>query len=101
MRTNPAENAELGRVIAQKLNASIGPVSVLIPRKAISVISAPGQAFHSPEADAALFESLKKNLRSDIPVIEMDAEINDPVFAEACARRLLEHVRSAPGRPRK
>jgi uncharacterized protein (UPF0261 family) len=94
MRTTPDENAELGRVIAQKLNASIGPVSVLIPRKAISVISAPGQSFHDPAADDALFEALKKGLRSDIPVIEMETEINDPAFAETCANALLKEIRA-------
>jgi uncharacterized protein (UPF0261 family) len=93
MRTTREENAELGRIIAQKLNASIGPVSVLIPKRAISVISAPGQSFHDPAADAALFTALKKNLRSDIPVIEMESEINDPAFAEACAKTLLKEIK--------
>jgi uncharacterized protein (UPF0261 family) len=92
MRTTPEENAEIGKIIGEKLNASIGPVSVLIPRKAISVISAPGQAFHHPEADAALFDSIKRTLRSDIPVIEMDNEINDPEFAERCAQTLLKEI---------
>src|SRR3954466_6167427 len=46
MRTTAEENAEIGKIIAQKLNASLGPVTVLIPRKGISVISAPGQSFH-------------------------------------------------------
>src|SRR5437867_5184189 len=46
MRTTPEECAELGKIIAQKLNDSKGPVSFLIPWKAISVISAPGQKFH-------------------------------------------------------
>ncbi len=96
MRTNAEENEELGRIIAQKLNASQGPVSVLIPRKAISVISAPGQSFHDPQADCVLFDTLKQNLRSDIAVIEMDTEINDLAFAERCARTLLEHIRSKP-----
>jgi uncharacterized protein (UPF0261 family) len=96
MRTNVEENAELGRIVAQKLNASQGPVSVLIPRKAISVISAPGQSFHDPEADAALFDAIKKNIRSDIPVVEMDTEINDPAFAERCARTLLQQMRANP-----
>jgi hypothetical protein len=41
---------------------------------------------------------LKQNLRSDIPLIEMDAEINDPAFAERCARTLIELVRSAGGK---
>ena len=94
MRTNAEENTELGRIIAQKLNASEGPVSVLIPRKAISVISAPGQSFHDPAADAALFDAIKKNIRADIQVVEMDSEINDPAFAERCARALLQNIRS-------
>ena len=94
MRTNPEENAELGRVIAQKLNSSEGPVSVLLPMKAISVISAPGQSFHDPEADRALFENIKSNLRPDIEVIELPNEINDAAFAEACAKTLLKHIES-------
>lgn len=92
MRTSPEENAELGQILAQKLNASEGPVSVLIPRRAISVISAPGQKFHDPEADRALFDAIKNNLRKDIEVIEMDTEINAPEFAEACARTLLKNI---------
>lgn len=92
MRTTLEENAELGKILAQKLNASEGPVSVLIPRKAISVISAPGQKFHDPEADNALFEAIKSNLRRDIEVIELDTEINAPEFAEACAKTLLNNI---------
>lgn len=96
MRTTPEENAELGKIIAQKLNASIGPVTVLLPRKAISVISAPGQKFHDPAADQALFDTLKSNLRPGIEVLEMDCEINDPQFAEACAFALLRKIAERP-----
>ena len=92
MRTTPQECAELGRIIAEKLNASRGPVTVLIPRKAISVISATGQKFHDAAADRALFDGIKANLRKDIQLIEMDCAINDPVFAEACANALLKNI---------
>lgn len=92
MRTNPEENAQLGRILAEKCNLSTGPVTVLLPLKAISVISAPGQPFHWPEADAALFAAWKQHLRNDIPVIEYDGAINDPAFAELCARTLLALV---------
>ncbi len=92
MRTTPEENARLGEVIAEKLNLSTGPVTVLLPTKAVSVISAEGQPFHDPAADCALFASLKKRLRSDIPVIELDCAINDPQFAAACARELLRTI---------
>ncbi|MGI9473347.1 MAG: Tm-1-like ATP-binding domain-containing protein [Rubripirellula sp.] len=93
MRTSPTECRELGGVIAQKLNAYTAPVSVLIPRKAISVISAEGQPFHDPQADESLFESLADNLRDDIPIEWLDHEINDVEFAEACAKALLRNVK--------
>jgi len=89
MRTDPAENAELGRILAEKCNLSTGPVSVLFPLKGISVISAPGQPFYWPEADAALFDAWKRHLRPGIPVREYDGNINDPAFAEMCVRELL------------
>lgn len=90
MRTTPEECAELGRIIAGKLNRSTGPIIVLLPTKAISIISAEGEPFRDANADQALFSALKKNLRSDIKVIETDCAINDPEFAEACAQTLLE-----------
>jgi uncharacterized protein (UPF0261 family) len=89
MRTSPEECAELGRILADKVNAYTGPVTVLLPLKAISVISAPGKPFHDPVADTALFTSIKTHLLPGIPVIEMDCEINAPEFSEACVSALL------------
>ena len=94
MRTTPAECAELGRILAEKANSYTGPVTVLLPKKAVSVISAAGQPFHSPEADQALFESVKKHLDPKIPLKEIDAKINDPEFSEACATELLKNLRA-------
>ncbi|MBI4024901.1 MAG: Tm-1-like ATP-binding domain-containing protein [Verrucomicrobia bacterium] len=93
MRTTPDECRRLGEILAEKLNRSAGPVTVLIPLKGVSMIAAPGGPFHWPEADAALFNALKKNLRPDIPVIEMDCNINDPPFAQRCADELLGQIK--------
>jgi uncharacterized protein (UPF0261 family) len=93
MRTNAMECAELGRILAEKVNAYTGPVAVLLPLKAISVISAPGKVFHDAEADAALFGAIREHLRPGIPLIEVDAEINEEVFARACAETLLGLMR--------
>ncbi len=95
MRTTPEECQELGRILAEKVNAYSAPVSVLIPRKAVSVISAKGQVFFDPNADAALFDAITKNLREDIEVQLLDVEINDPVFARACASALLQNIQAA------
>lgn len=97
MRTTEQECMELGKILADKLNASVGAVSVLIPTKAISVISAPGQPFHDPAADRALFESIRKHLRRDIECRFIDCEINDPQFAQSCVDVLLENIRRTYG----
>ena len=96
MRTTPAECAELGRILAEKVNLSTAPVTVLLPQRAISVISAPGQKFHDPTADTALFNALKQGLRKDIEVVEMDCVINAPEFARACAEKLLANIARQP-----
>ena len=92
MRTSPEECAELGRILAEKINLSTAPVTVLLPLKAISVISAPGQKFHDPIADRILFTALKAFLRKDIEVVELDCAINAPEFARACAEKLLANL---------
>lgn len=92
MRTNVEENQRLGNILAEKINLSIGPVTVLLPLRGLSVIDSAGGAFWWPEADEALFHALKKDLRPDIPLIEMDCAINDPPFAEACVAHLLQNI---------
>jgi uncharacterized protein (UPF0261 family) len=89
MRTTPEECRDLGRILAQKVNASVGPVTVLLPLGGISMIAVPGQPFHDPAADDALFSAIHKWLKPGIPLVELDCAINDPPFAEACVERLL------------
>jgi len=90
MRTTPEECAELGRIIAQKLNGATGPTALFIPLRGVSMIDAEGKPFHSPEADRALFEALRRHLdRSRVELVELDANINDASFAEAMATKLL------------
>jgi uncharacterized protein (UPF0261 family) len=101
VRTDPDENAQLGRIIASKLNLSIGPVAVYLPLGGISVISSPGGPYHWPEADAALFDSLRTHLRKDIPLHELDMNINDVAFARAMAEGLLAMGLTARAAPRR
>ncbi|HWN95944.1 MAG TPA: Tm-1-like ATP-binding domain-containing protein [Methylomirabilota bacterium] len=92
MRTTPEECRRLGEILAEKVNASRAPVTVLISLRGISVISAAGQSFHDAAADRALFDALKGKLRRDIPVRELDCNINDAAFAEACVAELLKNI---------
>ena len=92
MRTSPEECAELGKILAEKVNAYQAPVSVLLPTKAISIISAEGQPFYSPKADEALFSAIKTHLSDQVELIEVDAEINAPEFSTACVEALLKNL---------
>lgn len=95
MRTTLEECARLGRILAEKVNAYPAPVTVLLPTQAISIISAEGQPFHDPEADAALFAAIREHLAENVELIEVDAEINDPEFSSACAKALLQNLATA------
>ena len=90
MRTNVEENNRIGEMIATVANAATAPVIILIPLKGVSQLDSPGGAFWDPLADRACFEVIKKNLKPDIPVIEMENNINDPEFANRAAETLLE-----------
>lgn len=91
MRTTPEECAELGRRIAKKLNAAKGPTTLFVPLRGISLIATEGQVFHDPEADEALFDAIRANIKSNVELVELDTHINDPEFAIAMAEKLHEH----------
>lgn len=90
MRTTADECRQLGAIVAKKANAYQAGTAIMIPRKAISVISAAGQPFHDASADDALFSALKAN--ATVPVQEFDLAINDKEFAQACAYKLIELI---------
>jgi uncharacterized protein (UPF0261 family) len=92
MRTNVEENRELGRRLAERVNESRGKVTVLLPLGGLSMIDSPGGPFWWPEADRAMFDAIRANLRRDIPVIEMQENINDAEFADRCAAELTKHL---------
>ncbi len=92
MRTTVEENAHLGEILAKKANQSKAPVAFFLPLQGVSVLDSPGGEFWQPEANAALFDTIKTNVRADIPVYELDNNINDPAFAEAVVNKLLEFL---------
>jgi uncharacterized protein (UPF0261 family) len=92
MRTTADECARLGEIIARKLNAAKGPTTLLLPLRGVSALDRDGQPFHDPEADAALFDALRRHLEGRVTLVELDHHINDPEFADAVAKRLLAQL---------
>ncbi len=92
MRTNVEENRRMGEIFAQKANAAQGPVAFLIPLKGVSMLDGDGQQFCDREADGAMFEAIKASLKPEIAVVEVDLNINDPLFAAKAVEMILELI---------
>jgi len=90
MRTNIEENAKMGEIFAQKANASKGRVAFLFPLKGVSMLDSEGQPFWWPEADRAMFDAIKKNIKPGIKVVELDCNINDEAFSQKAVEMLME-----------
>jgi uncharacterized protein (UPF0261 family) len=98
MRTTPEENDRLGKEIAEKASAARGPTAILVPLQGVSAIDKEGGPFWWPEADAALFQSIRNWVAPSVQVIELDLHVNDPAFARTAAETLLGMVGSETAR---
>jgi len=90
VRVTAEEGAELGRILATKVNGATGPATVLLPLGGCSEYEQPGGPYVDPEADATMFDAIRSTLRPGIPCREIDANVNDPAFADATAETFLE-----------
>lgn len=96
MRTTVEENAQLGKILAEKANRSQAPVAFFLPLRGVSQLDAPGKEFWNPPADRALYDAIRAHVRPGIPVYEMDNNINDDTFVDAMTDKLLEFLSSEP-----
>jgi len=92
MRTTVEENAQMGKIFAEKANTAQGPVAFLLPLRGVSILDGEGERFCDREADAALFSALKEHLKPTIRVEECDANINDAAFSERAVELMLELI---------
>jgi uncharacterized protein (UPF0261 family)/ABC-type branched-subunit amino acid transport system ATPase component len=85
MRTTVDECRAIGAFIADKLNAMTGPVRFLIPEGGVSAIDKPGQPFHDPDADRALFAAIEERFRpsAEKKLVRLPNHINDEPFVDA------------------
>lgn len=95
MRSNIEENKALGTIIADKLNRSTAPVTVLLPTQGLSELDVNGGTFWWPEADEALFSAIRNTLSPHITLIECAHDINDEIFITHCVNHLLKNIKAS------
>jgi uncharacterized protein (UPF0261 family) len=84
------EMVMVAEAMADKLNKARGPVKFLIPLGGWSSVDPRGTELYEPEIDRAFTEELKKRLRRDIEVREIDADLETSEFAQAVVQAFNE-----------
>ena len=95
MQSSADENYTLGKLLCEKLNRATGPVDIFLPLHGISFFDLPEQPFHDPEANRALFDSVREYANPAVVTLhERDRHINDPEFGTEMAERMIELLKS-------
>ncbi len=90
IRLSPDELKKVAGVFADKLNQAKGPVTVMIPLNGWSAADLPGNDTHDPAEDRIFTEVLRKKIKPEIQIVEVDANMEDPVFAKAVVATALK-----------
>ncbi len=97
VRLTPEELRVVGREVAQKLNQASGPVRVFIPKRGWAFPDREGLPHWEPEGNAAFVEALRAHLNPSIPLVEIDAHINDPEFIDPVVTAFMEMLPPVEG----
>jgi uncharacterized protein (UPF0261 family) len=95
VRASNDEMIALGHLFAERLNMAKGPVVIAVPTQGLSIPNVPDGPFWNPEADAAFLETLRMELRDNIPIYTFDRHVNDPEYGRQVADVFIELMNKA------
>ncbi len=90
LRMSLNELKEVSEVFAEKLNKSLGPVKVVVPLRGWSSIDSPGHPTYDPGEDGIFINELRKRLKKEIEVIQVNANMEDPEFSKVVVDTALD-----------
>jgi uncharacterized protein (UPF0261 family) len=93
VRSSREDLSALAKLIASKLGRARGPTRFVVPLKGWSEVDAEGTGFYDRGLIDFFVEELKRSLSSSVPVVEVDAHINEEAFADALMEELEEALR--------
>jgi uncharacterized protein (UPF0261 family) len=91
IKTTPQEQEKIATLLAEKLNRTRAPIVALIPLGGFSRLDRSKEMpFYDPGAGKRFANGLKERVSNPLVEIEeMEAHINDPIFAERATALLL------------
>ena len=94
IQLNEDELHLVGRTLAERMNKAAMPVAVIIPKRGVSIWHKEGGILYDEKTIPVFTRGLKEKLNPGINVVEVDAHINDPVFAEKGVDLLYDSMSS-------
>lgn len=87
------ELLEGARMYAEKMNAAKGPIKMVVPLKGWSSIDKEGDILHDPDQDQLFVKELKRHLKSNIEVEEIDYNLEEMGTAKALVGSLEKFMK--------
>jgi len=91
-----SEVTDISRIIVSRLNKAKGKVVVIIPTQGLRTFTKKGQPLYDPDVDNAIIDVFKNELRRDIPLKLIDANLIDKEFSEFAAKEMIELIKNIP-----
>jgi uncharacterized protein (UPF0261 family) len=94
IKTSPQEQSTVAALLAEKVNKARGSTTVLVPLKGFSKLDfSKEMPFYQPGAGQRFARILKEKVSNPmVQIEEIEAHINDPVFAERATALLLSRM---------
>jgi uncharacterized protein (UPF0261 family) len=93
IKLDPQTAARAAKGVAQRLNRSRAPVTVMLPLKGFRTETGEGEALFDPDTDGAIINTFRRKLAAHIRMVEIDANINDDAFIDAAENEMLMLLR--------
>lgn len=95
VRLSHEELHGVGKLVAEKLNRARGITRVFIPLQGYSFPDRRNLPHWDPEGNRAFVNALKSDLKPHIPLVEVDAHINDPEFIDPIVDEFLSVMKTS------
>ena len=94
----PVDEMVIGaKLYAEKINKAKGPLKLVVPLRGWSSLDREGSVLYDPKEDQIFIRELKKNLRTDVEIEEVDYNLEDMETAKALVDSLDKYMQGQRG----
>ncbi len=88
----PEEMKKAAKLLVERLNAFVGPVTVVMPNNGFRANTMRGGELYDPEVDRILMDAVANGVKAKVKVVEIPCNANEPLFSQTVAREYLRQI---------